>query len=316
MDPGFLFAADAEHNGTGRRSLALRCRSGELIRVRPGVYAETTVWQGLRNWERDRARITAAVAQGRGPRVLVQQSAAVMWGLPVIGGSREVMLLATDSSHGRRRGDLRWTGRQLLEPLSQLDGLLLTSRAQTVIDMAAYLPFDRAVAAMDHVLRSDPARNLPALEKDALQALAKHLPAQAKRTRAQRVIDFADSRAESPGESYSRAVMHRYGFPPPDLQYEFLSPDGRVIGRTDFYWKDQAVVGEFDGAVKYGSAADGTPPAWETLLREKRREDAIRATGAGVVRWAWADIGKPPHDPDGMVQMLIRAGLPRSLRRS
>ena len=257
----------------------------------------------------------AALDQGRGPRVLVQQSAAAVWGLPVIGACPEVMLLATASSHGRRRGDLRWTERRLLEPIITMDGLSLTSRAQTVLDMAAYLPFDRAVPAMDHVLRPDPVRKLPALEKCFLQAIAQELPDHAKRTRALRVIDFADSRAESPGESYSRAVMHRYGFPPPKLQHSFLSAQGRLLGRTDFYWAEQKLVGEFDGAVKYGGTLSGES-AQTTLIREKRREDAIRATGTGFVRWAWADIAKPPQDPDGLVQLLIRAGLPRSRRRA
>ncbi|WP_104055314.1 MULTISPECIES: type IV toxin-antitoxin system AbiEi family antitoxin domain-containing protein [unclassified Arthrobacter] len=324
MDPEFLYAADADRDGSGRRTLARRCQAGELVRVRAGVYVEAAQWQKMPQWDRDRASITAAVDQAQAPRILIQQSAAVIWGLPVIGRTSEILLLAPGTSHGRRRGSLRWTPRRLLEPATARDGLALTSRAQTVLDMAARLRFERAVPAMDHVLRPDAARSLPALEKEALLILCENLPDEAKRTRARRVISFADSRSESPGESYSRAVLHLYGFPPPDLQYEFRSAGGQFIGRTDFFWKDYALVGEFDGAVKYGTAGSSRSPgasqqvgtaSREALILEKRREDAIRATGVGFVRWSWADLIKPRNDPDGLVSMLLRAGLPRQRRR-
>ncbi|MET4061570.1 hypothetical protein ABIB35_003143 [Arthrobacter sp. UYP6] len=327
MDPEFLYASDADHDGTGRRSLARKCRNGELVRVRAGVYIRAAQWQKMPKWDRDRAAISAAVDQGQGhaPRILIQQSAAVIWGLPVIGRTSEVLLLAPGSSHGRRRGNLCWTPRTLLEPTTTQDGLTLTSRAQTVLDMAARLPFERAVPAMDHMLRPDEARGFPALERDALMVLSGKLPDEAKRTRARRVISFADGRSESPGESYSRAVLHLLGFPQPELQHEFRSAGGEFLGRTDFYWKEYALVGEFDGAVKYGaigsSNTSGTSQqigtaVRETLIREKRREDAIRATGVGFVRWSWSDITKPKHDPDGLVRMLLRAGLPRKRRRA
>lgn len=324
MDPDFLYATDADRDGTGRRSLARRCQAGELVRVRAGVYVEAAQWQKMPQWDRDRAAIAAAVDQGQTPRILIQQSAAVIWGLPVIGRTPEVLLLAPGTSHGRRRGNLRWTPRTLLEPITTRDGLSLTSRAQTVLDLAARLPFERAVPAVDHVLRPDAARSLPALEKDALLVLSKNLPDAAKRSRAERVIAFADSRSESPGESYSRAVLHLQGFPPPELQWEFRSAGGQLIGRTDFFWKDYSLVGEFDGAVKYGTAASSRSPGTnrqagtasrETLILEKRREDAIRATGVGFVRWSWSDVLKPRSDPDSLVNMLLRAGVPRNRHR-
>lgn len=312
MNPELLFTADAEAYGAGRHSLALRCRNGELFRLRAGVYIRSDVWQQLPAWDRERVQIRAAALQGQGTRILIQQSAAVIWGLPVLDRSAEVLLLASPPSHGRRRGDLRWTERRLLEPVAHRDGLALTTRAQTVLDMAAYLDFVRAVPAMDHVLRPDPARALPALGKDPLRQLAKSLPGRAGQIRAVRVIDFADPHAESPGESYSRAVLHRHGFPPPELQHEFLTSAGRF--RTDFYWQEQGLVGEFDGAVKYGANGSVLPPSWETLTMEKRREDAIRATGISFVRWSWPDIGRPAEHPESLVQRMLRAGLPRSRR--
>ncbi|MDM7990432.1 hypothetical protein [Arthrobacter sp. zg-Y877] len=312
MKPELLFASDAELYGSGRRSLALRCRAGELIRLRSGIYVRSDVWRQLPRWEQNLVRVRATAEQVPGQRVLIQQSAATIWGLPVIGTGSEVLLLASAASHGRRRGDLRWSARRLLEPLEVVDGLTLTSRAQTVLDMAAYLDFERAVPAMDRVMNPDPLRGLPGLKKENLRELAGNLPDQAKRLRARRVVDFADARSESAGESYSRAVLHRLGFPAPELQHEFRTPAGRF--RTDFYWAEHDLVGEFDGAVKYGANVSTIKPSWETLTQEKRREDAIRATGTVVVRWSWNDIGRPGEHPESLTRKMLGAGLLRSRR--
>ncbi|MCC9176019.1 endonuclease domain-containing protein [Arthrobacter sp. zg-Y179] len=313
MDPELIFTADAEAHGTDRRALASSCRSGQLIRLRAGVYVQAEEWQHLSPWEQQRVRIRAAVEQGHGQRILIQQSAAVMWGLPVIGNSAEVLLLAAPPIHGQRRGGLHWVERQLLEPLTALEEVPLTSRAQTVLDMAAYLPFEHAVPAMDHVLRADPVRGLPPLGKDHLRETAGNLPSQVKRLRARQVIDFADARSESAGESYSRAAIHRQRFLPPELQQQFNTSAGRF--RVDFYWREQRLVGEFDGAVKYGRGDAALAPSWDTLRQEKRREDAIRETGVSFVRWSWEDIAKEAQHPESLVQRLVRAGLPRSRRR-
>ncbi|MBF4992909.1 hypothetical protein ITX31_02140 [Arthrobacter gandavensis] len=308
MEPELILAADADVYGGGRHSLAARCRKGRIVRLRAGVYVDAESWHALAPWERERLRIRAAVAQGSLPRVPVQESAAIMWGLPVLSLPPEVLILADGPSHGRRRAGIRWTVRNLLEPLASASGLTVTSRAQTVLDMAAYLEFEAAVPAMDKVLRSEPPTGLPGISKEHLLRLAENLPNRTRLTRAVHVIGFADARSESAGESYSRAVMRRRGFPPPELQREFITAEGRF--RTDFFWPERNLVGEFDGALKYGGDKSVAGPQWDILLKEKRREDAIRATGVGFVRWSWADISRPAHHPGSLVRRLLQAGLP------
>ena len=48
------------------------------------------------------------------------------------------------------------------------------------------------------------------------------------------VRGFADARSESPGESWSRVLIHDLGFEPPQLQVEVQLPQG--IARVDFEW--------------------------------------------------------------------------------
>ena len=95
------------------------------------------------------------------------------------------------------------------------------------------------------------------------------------------------------GESRSRVILHRWKLPPSALQFEVSSADGAVIGRTDFAWEEHGLVGEFDGRIKYGRLLRPGQDAGDAVFREKRREDAIRDEGWGVLRWTWADLHRP-----------------------
>jgi hypothetical protein len=107
-----------------------------------------------------------------------------------------------------------------------------------------------------------------------------------------RVIAFADGRSESVGESRSRVMLHRAGLPEPELQMTVCDVDGVFLGRADFGYRRRKVLGEFDGKVKYRGGSGAEDPG-ETVFREKRREDALRAAGWAVVRWIWLDLDEP-----------------------
>jgi hypothetical protein len=130
------------------------------------------------------------------------------------------------------------------------------------------------------------------------------------RPRVERVLDFADGRSESVGESLSRVRIHELGFPKPELQRRLRDRWG-LIGFGDFAWDD--LIGEFDGLVKYTDRdmLRGRSPS-AVVVQEKRREDRVRATGHRVTRWVWADIM-----PGGRLgQMLLDSGLRPERRRA
>ena len=62
---------------------------------------------------------------------------------------------------------------------------------------------------------------------------------------------------------------------------------------------------EFDGAVKY-EGADGRAE----LIREKHREDAIRAAGLQVVRLTWPDLDQPARVRTLVLDARSRASHP------
>jgi hypothetical protein len=114
------------------------------------------------------------------------------------------------------------------------------------------------------------------------------------------------------GSPRSRALIHVLGLPAPVLQHAFYDSDG-FIGRTDFFWPEYGVIGEFDGDAKYlEDDLLGGSTAREAVLAEKKREDRLRALGYTVVRWDWKAVTKP----ELLGQKLAAAGLPcRNPRR-
>ena len=164
----------------------------------------------------------------------------------------------------------------------RIGGVEVTSAARTIVDLARAVPFEQAVVAADSALvrgAVTPAELDEALER----AGHRHGVAAAGR-----VVRFADGRAESPGESRSRVVIHHAGLPAPDLQVEVRTADGRVLGRADFGW--DGVIGEFDGRVKYGRLLRPGQHPGDVVYAEKRREESFRAVGKHVVRWGWTDL--------------------------
>ena len=53
------------------------------------------------------------------------------------------------------------------------------------------------------------------------------------------------------------------------------------------------LLGEFDGAVKYGRLLRPGESPGDAVVREKRREDGLRELGFDMIRWGWSDLDVP-----------------------
>ncbi|MEP6651128.1 MAG: DUF559 domain-containing protein [Lapillicoccus sp.] len=80
-----------------------------------------------------------------------------------------------------------------------------------------------------------------------------------------------------------------------EQQVPIYDDQGRFDARVDFLIRAEGVVVEFDGVLKY-EGAQGR----DALVREKRREDALRALGFRVVRLTWSDL----YHPERVLAML------------
>jgi len=286
---------------------------GRFVRLRRGWYVGGEIWRSLWPEARHLLHVVAVHADARSERpVFCGVSAAVLHGLPLYRTSpARVHIAAMRGTSRSVRDVLRHETDLDDEDVVEVEGLRCTTLGRTVFDVARTLTPEASVACADAALRSVAVSGNDQDERTAAQWRGS-LAERAARSRARgvrqarRVIDFADGRAQLPGESVSRVQLTRLGFGPPDLQVRVVAPDGAEY-RVDFGLDDVDAFGEFDGAGKYlDPALRGGRSIEQVVLDEKRREDVIRGvTGRRFVRWDDAHISTA----DALRRRLAEFGL-------
>lgn len=298
-----ILASELRNRGTAGGRLDAAVRAGTIVRVHRGVYLSGTPWESLPPDERYRLRIRAVAITNPRRLMFCHESAAALHRLPLVTPWPDTVHVATpEAPGGSSQAAIIAHTRANAGEFVILDSLVATSLSRTVIGLAAKGPFSNAVAVVDAALRrwGDSYREVLATEFEAA-ALRRGL------VRARRAIEFGDGRADSAGESLSRARIHELGFAMPELQVAFETNGHRYL--VDYFWPDANVIGEFDGRAKYSrdEFTVGSPPE-EIVWREKKREDALRAaTGARVDRRTWATA----MDGSALGRLLVAAGVPR-----
>ena len=264
-----------------------RRRRGEWSALQRGAYLVGTAQPGSR--QRHLLAVRATLAGLRVPAVVSHASAAALHGLPLWGlPLRQVHVTRQPPARSGDEGRLRsHVARLAPQDVVPVDGTAVTSVSRTVLDVARSVPFPAALVVADAALAAD-----LTTPEDLRAALDAGAGTRGSRS-ARRVVLAADRRSESVGESRSRALMMDAGLPLPDLQVEVHRSDGTLIGRCDFGWREHGLLGEFDGRVEYGQLLRPGQHPGDAAFEEKRREDALRDEGRGVVRWVWAELATP-----------------------
>jgi hypothetical protein len=264
-------------DGEVRRAL----RDGALTTIRRGTYL---AGQPPEHPDERHLLLVQAARRHLVPDAVVSHvSAALLHGIDLWSAPMGRVHVTRARAYGGRRGQRVHVhvAPLMAEAVRVVDGVPVTSVARTVVDVARTEPFEQAVVAADSALH----KNL--VTPDELAAAVEAAKGWPGAPRARRVVSFADGRSESVGESRSRVRMAAAGIPVPVLQWRVVGRAGEQLGITDFAWPERSLVGEFDGKVKYGRLVrPGETPA-DAVFREKRREDAIRATGSRMLRWTW-----------------------------
>jgi hypothetical protein len=307
--PHVTYVHDLDEQFEHRQTHARRARAGVEIRPAHGAYVDLDEWRSLNDLQRYLLRIRAISETRRHDMVLSHWSAAAIHGLPVLDAwPTKVHVTVGLVSGGRSRNEVVKHALRLEDvDVVVADGLLVTSVARTVLDMAVSAGRLTAVMIADRALLVDRFdRTPPMVTREELWEAYRRRGNFRGHARAKAVVEFGATRSESPLESVSRANMWRLGIPIPLLQQSFFDYEG-YIGDGDFYWRDLHIVGEADGAVKYlDPAFRSGRSAEQVMLDEKTREDRIRATGERVTRWTWA-VGV---NPARLRPHLQRAGVP------
>ncbi|MBN9212461.1 MAG: hypothetical protein BGO45_14045 [Microbacterium sp. 71-36] len=295
--------ADLLDRGVAEAALRRAGVEGAWHRLCPGVYVDRRLYAPLRPAERHLLSVVAAVDQARGAIGVVSHlSAAVLHGLPLYRFDAErVAVTVAATAHPpsgprvRRHTDALHDG-----DVVEISGIRCTSMDRTIIDVARTEPLEAALSCADAALRREvmTGRRFDSAAQDEWRERMRIRTARAAGSRgirnARRIVEFADGRAELPGESVSRLQLHRLGFRDLDLQVPVEGPH-RSMYYVDLALREVKTFWEFDGEVKYRDAAMRKGGSVEdVLLQEKRREDWIRgSTQWRLCRGGFSDIATP-----------------------
>ncbi len=304
-------------NEADERGRVERARQrGDLVNLSRGVHIAASTWAALSDDDRYRLRSIAAHRLLTPGEVLSHQSAAALRHLPIVGDwprRAESSVICgsglTSSTSLRRHRVVRPPRRELVGRIP------VTTLPQTVVDLAAELPFISGVTASDAAHRMiessrDP-HQLVAFRAE-LAEIASSLGKGRGSARVRRVLGFSDARSESPGESVTRAALHILGAPEPVPQHPITGISGRAW-RVDLAWPELGIVLEFDGKSKYTDPrlmAGRT--AAEVLYEEKLREDDIRPRVRAFGRVDWPTVMNLPR----LATRVTELGVPLPARRA
>lgn len=264
-------------------------QNGTWASVRRGGYLPTDVITPLDRTDRHAILVRATLPGLRVPAVVSHCSAAVLLGIPLWSTHLGIVQLTRQppARNGQSAKLMIHVSAIDADETCVVDGITVTDPTRTITDLARVLPFEQAVVAADAALR------LRLTTKERLTLAAARIAGTPGSRAVQRVVQFADGLSESVGESRSRVMMHLADLPAPILQLKVHNGQGRLLGRCDYGWKDGRLLGEFDGLVKYGRLLLPGETSGDKIVKEKRREDLLRDTGARVVRWVWAELDRP-----------------------
>jgi very-short-patch-repair endonuclease len=259
---------------TTRRRLAAAVRAGRLQRVRRGVYALP---------ELPDPAVTATRVGG----VVSHASAAAWWRLSMV---RLPDVVHVTVARGSRRTTLpgvryHWSpSRQPPTPSP------VTPVLQTVLDCAATMPFDEALAIADSALA------LHLVEQADLLSAAAAGP-RTGRTRRLRVARASDARAANAFESRLRAVVLDAGLTGFEPQTVIRLSSGRQV-TVDLADVARRIVLEADSYEHHGSR--------EALIRDCERYDELVADGWTVLRFSWEHVMFRPQWVAEVVARTVR----------
>ncbi len=184
---------------------------------------------------------------------------------------------------------LRVRGDRLDEDeVTLVDGVPVTTPARTALDLGCWYPTDKAVAAIDALMRATD------LKVPEVEALVQRYSARRGIRRARIAMGLADAGAQSPKETWLRILVIQAGLPRPQTQIPVFNEFDDVIAYLDMGWVDVKVAVEYDGEQH---RTDRRQYTWDV-----RRRELLERCGWIVIRVV---AGDRPED----ILRRVRAAL-------
>lgn len=223
-----------------------RLRAPDLEHVTHDVYA-VGVPEGL--WQ----RATAYGLVLSGHTAYSHVTAARLWGLPLpsLLEADTRLHVVGDTGHGavERAGCIAHRGAEIREIVTH-SGVRLTGIADTWVDLGSLAP--RLLGRDDLVVVADAILGSPGDGADARRRALELCLAARVRPRGKRILTevllLSRAGSASPMETRARLMFHDGGLPEPELNVDVLDRWGGWLLRGDFLWREQRVIGEYQGA--------------------------------------------------------------------
>lgn len=278
--------------GLSNSAISRKTNSGELTKLRRGIYCPTPTLQQLNPYERYPYSI-AAVHKQHPETIFSHRAAAWVHGLSLIIPNPPVDVLVTPNSRGRPQHIIKhYTTTETIEIELHNHGIRTTTLSRTLEDCARYLPLTEAVCIINSALNQGKA------ESTELAQRFNHLKGKGA-ARARATLPYLSAHCESPGETLLLILIITAGLPRP-IQQKKLVIDGQII-RPDMLFEDEKLIIEFDGRLKYTNYG----PTNEVLIKESEREKRIKNQGWEVLRYTWKDVHQNPTTVAAEIQRAL-----------
>lgn len=202
----------------------------------------------------------------------------------------------------RRAGILGHTVLALEDEIESIDGIRISTRSRTWLDLARQLPVSDLVCMGDQLIRIPRVafedRTQPYDTLDGLRALVSRHPNLQGVVRARQALDLMRVGSDSAPESMLRLAMADAGLPEPDLQLA-LRPADALSPTADLGYRHRRLAIQYDGEHHLLDAQ---------ALSDRRRDKAFESAG-----WTVLILGK--DDLAEGCKPAIRK-IKRSLRRA
>lgn len=178
------------------------------------------------------------------------------------------------------------------------DGLRISAPGQMLHELALLLPHEDVVIALDHVL--GPTTPFGHLTREELRDRLEPYLGRRGGRRLLTALDDAREGVESPGETRTRLLLTRAGFPEPKINLPVTDPDTGRPRRLDLAYEDLQVAIEYDG--DWHREQD----VWR---EDHARQDSLESAGWAFRRLNAGDLAQSERFLDALRRtMLARDG--------
>ncbi|MDY6052035.1 MAG: hypothetical protein SPI83_06460 [Rothia sp. (in: high G+C Gram-positive bacteria)] len=275
---------ELKDSGMSNNLISAKRRRGELIRLTRGIYLKGDIARHCTDSDRAKA-MAVALQKNRPTAVVSHQSAALLWGAPLLTLPPKVhlSLLGTNKS-GHPQAVLHSHKVTECSLATDLGGVKVTNPLTTVVDCGKTMPLQESLAIVDFFLKHGNLK-LDMVREELEQIVGRG----SQKIRV--VAHLMSPLSESPLESFARLRLYQGRIEQPIQQFEIMTPSGRLY-RADFAWPHLKLLLEVDGLHKYYGAYRSTDAQ---LRNDTLRQRELELAGWTVLRATWGDLAQRPE---------------------